>query len=86
MSERTVILPPRTGETDKEKKMRQLIDQLGGQMLAALDGALDLRSRTASQDLQKARHIARAKMTEFALSAMNAVAHREAAKITPETP
>lgn len=85
MNERTIILPPRIGESEKEKRMRATIDQLGGQILQAMDTALDLRSRTASQDVQKARHIARAKMVEMALSVMNAVAYREAARITPET-
>ena len=85
MSERTTLLPPRVGESEKEKRMRQTLDQLGGQILSAMDTALDLRSRTASQDLQKARHVARAKMVEMALSVMNAVAYREAARITPET-
>ena len=78
MSERITILPERRGETDDERRLRETINRLGGQMLAALDSAINFRS--APQHAQKARNIARGKMTDFSLSAMNALAHCEEGK------
>ena len=80
MSERITILPERRGETDDERRLRETINRLGGQMLAALDSAINFR--IAPQQAQKARNIALTKITDFSLCAMNALAHCEEPKET----
>lgn len=82
MSERITILPPRSGETDDEQRLRETINRLGGQLLVALDYALNMR--TAPQEAQKARHLARGKMTDFGLAAMHSLALVEAGKVKAE--
>ena len=38
------ILPARSGETDQERRMRETINRLAGQMIGALDAAIALRT------------------------------------------
>lgn len=70
------ILPARASETDAERRMREVINRLGGQLISALDAAIGLR--TAPGHAAKARHVARGHLTDFALNAMHAVAVSEA--------
>lgn len=83
MSEHINILPARAGETDDEQRLRETVNRLSGQMLAALDFALNMR--TAPQVAQKARNLARNKMTEFGLAAMHSLALVEAGKVKAES-
>lgn len=69
------ILPARSSETDQERRMREAINRHGGQLIAALDAAISLR--TASGPVAKARHLARGHLTDFALKAMLAIAFSE---------
>lgn len=66
------ILPARSGETDPERRMRETVNRLGGQLLGALDSAIGLR--TAPAEAAKARHAARQHLTGFALHAMHSLA------------
>lgn len=65
------FLPPRHGETDEERRMREAINRMAGQMMGALDSAI--RFRSAPPDAQRTRHMARAHLLDFALKAMHAV-------------
>ena len=69
------IIPARSGESDQERRMRETINRLAGQMIGALDAAIALR--TAPGAAAKARHVARGHLTDFALHAMQAVALSE---------
>ncbi|MEN9926282.1 MAG: hypothetical protein RL268_2408 [Pseudomonadota bacterium] len=64
------LLPDRTGETDAEKRFREAINRLGGQLLQTLDAAIMLR--TADQNAQRTRHLARNDLSDFAQKAMHA--------------
>lgn len=66
------ILPTRTGETDAERRLRETVNRLGGQLLSTLDSAIGLR--TAPAEAAKARHAARQHLTGFALHAMHSLA------------
>lgn len=70
MSKSTDILPARPGETDDEARLREGINRHTGQLLSMLDAALRLRS--APSDAQRARHVARGHLQDFALKAMHA--------------
>lgn len=67
------LLPPRLGDTDDERRLREAINRLGTQLLATLDSAINLR--TAPADAQKARHVARGHLQDFALHAALSLAH-----------
>lgn len=77
MTDPHAILPTRRGETDDEQRLREAINRLAGQMLGTLDAALALR--TAPQASQRARHVARGHLVEFAVMAMHAMALKESA-------
>lgn len=69
------LLPRRAGETDAETRLREAINRLGGQLIKAVDASMSLRS--APQDAQRTRHIARGHLSDFAAQAMNALAQAE---------
>ncbi len=70
------ILPARPGESDDERRLREAINRHGGQLLATLDAAIKMRS--APGDAQRARHLAKGHLQDFALKAM--LAHAIAAE------
>lgn len=65
------LLPARDNETDEEQRLREAINRLGGQALAALDAAI--KFRTAPHEAQRARHLARGHLVDFSLKAMHAL-------------
>lgn len=66
------LLPERAGETDDERRLREAINRLGGQLLSTIDAAIKLR--TAVGEAQKARHTARGHLRDAGLLAMHALA------------
>lgn len=72
------LLPPRNGETDDEKRLREAINRIGGQLIATLDAAIKLRNAPA--EAQRTRHMARGELVKVALLSMQALA------LTTETP
>ena len=72
MSNANDLLPARAGETDDERRLREAINRYSGQMMAAVDAAI--RLRTAPSDAQRARHVARGHLLDFALKAVHAQA------------
>ena len=75
MSKRQNFLPKRAGETDAETRLREALNRHAGAAMVALDSALALR--TAPQEAQKMRHLARNGLTEFCSKAMLALAFAE---------
>ena len=75
MTDKSSLLPERTNETDAERRLREAINRLGGQLIAVLDSAMSLRS--APDDAQRERHRARGHLKDFAASAMVALAMKE---------
>ena len=78
MSHAPAILPDRPGETDSERRLREAINRLSGQLETTLDAALALR--TAPQAAQRARHVARGHLVQFAVMAMYAMTLKEEAE------
>lgn len=74
MSREKIMLPVRVGETDKEKRLREALNRLGGQVVGAIDAAIEMR--TAPQEAQRARHMARGAILEALLLGMHALAVR----------
>jgi len=72
---RTAFLPRRKGETDAECRLREALNRHCGAAMNALDSALALR--TAPQEAQKTRHLARNELMEFCSKAMLALAYAE---------
>jgi hypothetical protein len=68
MRELPRILPVRAGETDDERRLREAINRLGGQLMQTVDSAIAMR--TATGEAQRIRHIARNDLRQFALNAM----------------
>lgn len=68
----TAPLPARDVETDDERRLREAINRHIAGIQIAIDAALRLRN--ASGPAQRARNIARTKLDEAALWAMQAVA------------
>lgn len=64
------ILPPRAGETDDERRLREAINRHSAGLLTALDSAL--RLRTASGPAQRARNVTKTNIENAALWAMQA--------------
>lgn len=64
------LLPARSGEADDERRLREAINRLSGQMLAAIDGAIQFRSAPA--EAQRIRHMARGELAKAAVLAMHA--------------
>jgi hypothetical protein len=67
-----VFVPTRENETDDERRMRETINRLCGQMLGSLDSAITLRK--AAPAVQRMRHRAKADLDDFAMKAMTALA------------
>lgn len=61
----------RTGEAESERRLRARLNDSFGEVLQALDAAIQMR--TAPQDAQKARHQVRAKLIEAGCLAMHAL-------------
>lgn len=80
MSRPTDILPERAGESDSEKRLREALNRMAGQMLQTVDAAIGFR--TAGDRAQQARNLARNHLTDFALKAMHA--HGLAETTTPD--
>lgn len=72
---RMTFLPVRSGESDNEARLREALNRLCSQALHTLDSALSLR--TAPEQAQKTRHLARDGLTEFCSMAMLAFAFAE---------
>lgn len=70
MSKATDMLPPRKGEADEERRLREAVNRHAGQLLGTLDAAISLR--TAPPDAARTRHLARSDLLEFCLKAMHA--------------
>lgn len=66
------FIPARANETDDERRMRETINRLCGQMLGNLDSAITLRK--APPAVQRMRHRAKADLDDFAMKAMTALA------------
>lgn len=66
-----VLLPSRAGESDDERRLREALNRLGGQMVGAIDSAIQFR--TAPQEAQRARHMARGEMVKACLLGMQAL-------------
>lgn len=75
MTKRQTFLPQRAGETDQERRLREALNRHASAAMVALDSALALR--TAPQEAQKMRHLARNGLTEFCSKAMLALAFAE---------
>lgn len=65
------LLPARPGESDEERRLREALNRLGGQMMGAIDSAIQFR--TAPQVAQRARHMARGELVKACLLAMQAL-------------
>lgn len=65
------LIPARPHEADEEQRLREAINRLCGQALAALDAAI--KFRTAPHEAQRARHLARGHLVDFSLKAMHAI-------------
>lgn len=65
------LLPQRANETDDERRLREALNRLGGQMVGAIDSAIQFR--TAPQDAQRARHMARGELVKACLLGMQAL-------------
>ena len=63
-------MPERPGESDDERRFREALNRHTSKMLQTLDAAVSLR--TASSQVQRARHLARGDLLDFALKAMHA--------------
>lgn len=64
------ILPVPSGLPDEEARFRDAINRIMGQMISTMDAAIGLR--TAPQEAQRQRHMARGKLLEAALLMANA--------------
>lgn len=72
---RMKFIPLRRNETDAEGRLREALNRHCGNAMAALDAALALRS--APEQAQKTRHLARNELTDFCAKAMLALAFAE---------
>lgn len=68
---KTILPPEHPGDTDEERRLREFINRVAGQLLGTLDAALALR--TAPAEAQRERHNARSCLEGFGLHAMNAL-------------
>lgn len=75
MTDTVGLLPERQSETDAERRLREAINRLGGQLLGTLDAAMAFR--TAPAEAQRARHRARGHLVDFAVLAAMALAMKE---------
>lgn len=63
------LIAPRPNETDEERRFREAMERLGGQIMSTVDAAIGLR--TASPGVQRSRHIVRGELGGALLRAMN---------------
>lgn len=82
-STRMVFLPKRAGESDAERRLREALNRHCSGAMIALDSALALR--TAPQQAQKTRHLARNELMEFCSKAMLALAYAEETNLPSDT-
>lgn len=75
MSNPKDLIVARPGETDAEQMLREKINRLSGQMLAAIDAAIEMR--TAPPEAQKMRHVSRQNLVNAGLSALYALSVRQ---------
>lgn len=69
-----VFLPKREGETDDERRFREAMDRLCGQMVTTIDAAL--RTRSLPQEGKRNRHKAIANLKDMAIHARAAFDYR----------
>ena len=69
MSDDFQFLPPRSGETDDEARLREAVDRQAGKLLATLDSAI--KFRTAPGEARAARHRAKGHLLDFCLKAIH---------------
>jgi hypothetical protein len=74
----TRLLPARPGESDDERRLREAVNRLGGQLMAALDAAIAMRS--APPEAQRQRHVARGSLVNFGSAALLALAFKNDAE------
>lgn len=75
MSNPKDLIVARPGETDAEQMLREKINRLGGQIMAAIDSAIEMR--TAPQDAQKMRHVTRQHLINAGLSGLYALSIKQ---------
>ncbi len=79
------IIAPRTHEDDEEQRLREAMERLGGQIMATLDAAIQMR--TAAPETQRSRHLMRGELTSALLRAMNTYhLNRYAGQVKPIMP
>lgn len=71
MTKAVTLLPARPGESDDERRLREALNRLGGQMVGVIDAAIQFR--TAPQAAQRARHMARGELLKACLLGMQAL-------------
>lgn len=71
MTKAVTLLPARPGESDDERRLREALNRLGGQMVGVIDAAIQFR--TAPQPAQRARHMARGELVKACLLGMQAL-------------
>lgn len=71
MSRTENLMPPRPGESDDERRLREALNRLAGQMVGTIDAAIQFR--TAPQPAQRARHMARGELVKACLLGMQAL-------------
>ena len=69
------LIPVRAGETEEERRLREELDRLGAKMIHILDSAIALR--TAPQEAQRMRHMARSSIQTGCLQGMAALATKQ---------
>lgn len=60
-------------DAPEARRLAEAMNRLGGQMLTAIDGAIQLR--TAPPAAQRARHVVRGLLAEAAIQALIALGH-----------
>jgi hypothetical protein len=68
MTKNTILLPA-NGETDEEKRFREAMNRLSGQIMGTLDAAISFRQAPAES--QRTRHRARAALVDCLLLAQH---------------
>lgn len=63
------LISPRPSEEDEERRFREAMERLGGQIMSTVDSAIGLR--TASSGVQRSRHIIRGELVGVLLRSMN---------------
>jgi len=82
MSTPDQLIPRRPNETDAERRFREAINRLGGQLLQTLDASMGLR--TAPNEASRARGRARGHLSDFAAQAQIAFGTAQERALPPE--